>query len=57
MTDSAIHGDYVGFAYLAWLGVVFLFLCDIVFNRGRVTTELLNAFFIAVGSAFSAVPC
>ena len=54
---TIIHSSYLGFAYLAWLGVVFLFLCDIVFNRGRITTEILNAFFNAVGSALSAVPC
>lgn len=54
---TIIHSSYLGFAYLAWLGVVFLFLCDIVFNRGRITTEILNAFFNAIGSALSAVPC
>jgi len=54
---TIIHSSYLGFAYLAWLGIVFLFLCDIVFNRGRVTTEILNAIFNAVGSAFSVVPC
>lgn len=54
---TIIHNSYLGFVYLAWLGVVFLFLCDIVFNRGRVTTEILNAFFNAIGSALSAVPC
>lgn len=52
-----IHSSYLGFAYLAWLGVAFLFLCDIVFNRGRITTEILNAFFNTIGSALSAVPC
>lgn len=54
---AIIHNSYLGFAYLAWLGVVFLFLCDIVFNHGRVTTELLNAFFSAIGSTLSALPC
>lgn len=54
---TIIHSSYLGFAYLAWLGVVFLFLCDIVFNRGRLTTELINSFFHAIGSAFSVVPC
>ena len=54
---TIIHSSYLGFAYLAWLGVVFLFLCDIVFNRGRITTEILNAIFNAIGSAFSVVPC
>ncbi len=54
---TIIHSSYLGFVYIVWLGVVFLFLCDIVFNRGRVTTEALNAFFNAIGSAVSAVPC
>jgi hypothetical protein len=54
---TVIHSSYLGFAYLAWLGVVFLFLCDIVFNRARITTEILNAMFNAIGSAFSVVPC
>ncbi len=54
---TIIHSSYLGLAYLAWLGVVFLFLCDIVFNRGRVTTEILNAIFNAIGSAASVVPC
>ena len=54
---TIIHSSYLGFAYLAWLGVVFLFLCDIVFNRGRITTEIVNSFLHAIGSAFSLVPC
>jgi hypothetical protein len=54
---TIIFNSYLGFAYLAWLGVVFLFLCDIVFNRGRITTEILNAFLSAIGSALSVVPC
>ncbi|MFK8004204.1 MAG: hypothetical protein AB8H86_31855 [Polyangiales bacterium] len=40
---TIVQGSYLGFAYLAWLGVVTLFLCDIAFNRGRVTTEVLGA--------------
>ncbi len=54
---TIIHSSYLGFAYLTWLGIVFLFLCDIVFNRARITTEILNAFFNAIGSALSVVPC
>lgn len=54
---TIIHNSYLGFAYLGWLGVVFLFLCDIVFNRARITTEILNAFFNLIGSALSVVPC
>ena len=54
---TIIHNSYVGLAYVAWLGVVFAFLCDIVLNRGRITTEIINGFFSAIGSAASAVPC
>lgn len=54
---TIIHSSYLGFAYLAWLAVVFLFLCDIVFNRGRVTTEILNGILNILGSALSVVPC
>ena len=35
---TIIHGDYVGFAYIGWLGAAFLLLLDIAINRGRVTT-------------------
>ncbi|MGI9238912.1 MAG: hypothetical protein ACR2QZ_16050 [Woeseiaceae bacterium] len=54
---TIIHSSYLGFAYLTWLGVVFLFLCDIVFNRGRITTEILNALLNIIGAAASVVPC
>ena len=54
---TIIQNSYLGFAYLAWLGAVFLFLCDIVFNRGRITTEILNSLLNAIGSALSVVPC
>ncbi len=54
---TIIHSSYLGFAYLTWLGIVFLFLCDVVFNRARVTTEILNGIFNALGSAVSVVPC
>jgi hypothetical protein len=54
---TIIYGDYLGFAYLAYLGVVFLFLCDIVLNRGRVTTQFANAILDAAGSAVTLSPC
>ncbi len=52
-----INGDYMGFAYLLWLGVIFVFLCDVVLNRGRITSWLLNALLNAIGSAASVSPC
>jgi hypothetical protein len=55
---TMIHGDYLGWAYAAWLGVVFLFLCDIAVNRGRVTTGIGNTISGALGGIFSALtPC
>ncbi|MEO8062633.1 MAG: hypothetical protein ABI821_07775 [Pseudomonadota bacterium] len=37
---TIIYSDYLGFAYLAYLGVFFLFLCDVVLNYGRVTIAM-----------------
>ena len=50
---TIIYNDYIGFWYMGYLAIVFLLIADIVFNKARVTTELLNAFFSAIGSAFS----
>jgi hypothetical protein len=53
-----LHGSYVGWAYAAYLALVFLFLCDIAFNRGRVTTRLLNGVNSSLGGIVSALtPC
>ena len=54
---TIIHGDYTGFAYTAYLGLVFLFCCDIALNRGRVTTHIGNGVGSMAGSAFQLTPC
>lgn len=54
---TIIYNNYLGFSYLAYLGLVFGLLCDIVLNRARITTEVVNAILNAIGSAASAVPC
>jgi hypothetical protein len=55
---NLIHGDYLGWAYAAWLGVAFLLLVDIALNRGRVTTVIVNAIIEAIGGVVSALtPC
>lgn len=54
---TILYNDYVGFGYLAYIGVIFGFLIDIAMNKARVTTELLNAFFNAIGSALQVAPC
>jgi len=52
-----IHGDYTGFAYAAYLGLVFLFVCDIALNRARVTAHVANGTASLLGSAFALTPC
>lgn len=54
---TIIYNDYTGLAYIGYLGVVFTILCDIVFNRARVTTEVLNACLQAVGQVGNLSPC
>jgi hypothetical protein len=54
---TILYNDYTGLGYLAYLLVVFAILCDIVFNKARVTTEIINALANAIGSAFSVAPC
>ena len=54
---TILFNDYVGFGYFAYLALAVAFLADIAFNHARVTTEIVNAFFNAIGSAFTALPC
>jgi len=54
---TIIYNTYLGWSYLAYLGVVFAFLCDIVFNKARATTQIINAILNIIGSAMSVVSC
>lgn len=54
---SVLFNDFVGYGYDAYLAVVFVFLADIILNRGRVVTYVLNAVANAFGSVFSVAPC
>ncbi len=54
---TIVFNDYVGAAYFAYLSVAFALLCDVIFNRARVTARLLNWFLNIVGSALSVSPC
>ena len=54
---TIIYNDYTGFAYIGYLLLVFAILSDIVFNRARVTTAILNACLQAVGQVANLVPC
>lgn len=55
--QTILLSDYVGLWYFPYLGIALAFLCDVMFNRARVTTWLVNCALKAVGSAFSVVPC
>ena len=54
---TIIYNDYTGYSFIGYLVIVFAILCDIVFNKARVTTEILNACLQALGQAASFVPC
>ena len=54
---TVLYSQYVGLGYVVYLGMAVLLLADIVFNRARVTTELVNIGLQALGSALKAVPC
>lgn len=54
---TVINGSYLGFAYAFYLGLVFLFFCDIALNHGRVTTRLVNGMVHGLGGVFSLTPC
>ena len=54
---AIIYSDYVGWAYLGILGVLFIFLADIALNRARATSEVLNAVSQLIGSEGSWSPC
>ena len=54
---TIVFNDYVGLGYFAYLGVAVAFLADVVFNRARVSTQVVNAAFNLVGAAIQAVPC
>lgn len=54
---TIIFNNYIGYGYIAYVSVVFLFLCDVVLNRARVSTEIMNQAFNAIGSEVSFTPC
>ncbi len=54
---TIIYSDYMGLVFLLYVLIVFLFLCDIALNRGRVTTKFLNVSLDMVGSVGSISPC
>ncbi|TDK20511.1 hypothetical protein E2F46_16035 [Luteimonas aestuarii] len=54
---TIVFDDYVGYGYFAWLALLVALFADILANRARVTTRIVNAVLDAIGSAVTAVPC
>ncbi len=54
---TLVFSDYVGYAYFGYLGGVFSLLSDIIFNRARITTEILNNLLNAICSVIQVAPC
>jgi len=54
---AILYNDYMGIGYIAYLSIIFGFLMDVTFNKAQVTSEILNAFFNAIGSSLSCLPC
>lgn len=54
---TIVFNSYVGMAYVGYMAIVFALLCDVLFNRARITARLLNIMFQFIGSAAHVVPC
>lgn len=54
---TIIYNDYMGLAYLVYLGIIFGFLLDIVLNKCRVTSYILNVIGHAISGIGSVSPC
>ncbi len=47
---TIVFGQYVGLGYVAWLGIAFAFLADVMLNEARVTRHVSGSIGIDVGS-------
>ncbi len=54
---TIIYNDYTGFGYMAYIFIIFAILSDIIFNKARVTTEIINLIANIIGSTFSVSTC
>ena len=54
---TIVFNEYVGFGYFAYLAVSLAFLADIVLNRARISTVVVNLSANAVGATIQAIPC
>lgn len=54
---TLVYQDWLGWGYLAYLGLVFAFLLDVFANRARATVGVLDGCLSAVGSTLQIGPC
>jgi hypothetical protein len=54
---TILYNDYVGFGYLAYIGLIFGFFMDVIFNKARATAEVINSLLHSIGSALTLGPC
>ncbi len=51
---TIVFAEWTGLWFVAYIAGVSLLLADLVFNGARITVQVLNALFSAIGAAFSA---
>jgi len=39
---TLLYNDFTGFGYLAYLLGIFVLLCDIAFNKAKITKEIID---------------
>ena len=54
---TIIFGDYVGLWYFGYLATAVAFLADIVFNRAKLSTKIINIVLSVIGAAFTVTRC
>lgn len=51
--STLVFNQFVGLSYSVFLGAIFLSLCDLLANRGRILSAIANVF----GNSLTIVPC
>jgi hypothetical protein len=54
---TIVFGDYLGWGYAIYLSGLALMLGDILVNRARLTTQIVNGLLLLFGAVASATPC
>jgi hypothetical protein len=54
---TILFSQYVGLAYFGYLSLAIVLLADVVFNRARVCTSVINGALDTVGSGIEILPC